>query len=578
MRAGSLTRSTPSSSAPSGPSRRPMPRRKRRREPGVKLPIVPPRKATMRGPAGRGHVAEVALEVADDPVHLQPGVLGGERGAGGADHALGHVDRHVAAQRAGVGERRQQQPALRRGAGAQLDDLGRARQRRDLAGALGEDRPLGAGRVVLGQLADAVEQRGAGRVVEVLGRQLLERPRQAVEHVVGERALVAGAQVGPHGDVTPTLLGVAREPHAGEDLPPLGQVPVAERRRGDPAVRSPTSRRAGRDSASPKKTSEYSRYGWARGSPDSRRRATTSTPTRSRCRRARPPSCAFSHSASVGSRAPAARANASASCQLTWQTGASGWPVAAVERSSRPSALAHASHSRVRHRPARDRERRHVDGVARALVVVGEARPRRRRSRTSPPGSIDPARRTAGRPGGRLARREQARRAPSPGASSRCAAARGGARARPASRRRVPRSASTSSERSRTSLQVARARPPCRAAAGRRGPRAASRTRRTSPRARGAAARGRRAGGKPQVLVGGDVREVPRPAATSAGRARARGRPAPGGRRAPACGGARARARSGRAGERRLRERAWRPTVRARTARLQPPRATLARP
>ena len=71
-----------------------------------------------------------------------------------------------------------------------------ARELRDVRRARDEDRALGARRVVLGQLADAVEQLGAARVVEVLRRQLLERPREAVEHVVGERALVARPQVG----------------------------------------------------------------------------------------------------------------------------------------------------------------------------------------------------------------------------------------------------------------------------------------------------------------------------------------------------------------------------------------------
>jgi hypothetical protein len=49
-----------------------------------------------------------------------------------------------------------------------------------------EDRALGPRRVVLGQIADAVEQCGAARVVEVLGGEFLEWAREAVEDVVGQ--------------------------------------------------------------------------------------------------------------------------------------------------------------------------------------------------------------------------------------------------------------------------------------------------------------------------------------------------------------------------------------------------------
>ena len=74
---------------------------------------------------------------------------------------------------------------------AQLDQLASRPVAATISAACAlEDRALGARRVVLGQLADAVEQLRAARVVEVLGRQLLERPRQPVEHVVGEAALV----------------------------------------------------------------------------------------------------------------------------------------------------------------------------------------------------------------------------------------------------------------------------------------------------------------------------------------------------------------------------------------------------
>jgi hypothetical protein len=58
---------------------------------------------------------------------------------------------------------------------------------------LDENPPLGARRVVLGKLADAVEEPRTDFVVEVLGWKFLERPRQAVEDIVSQRALLARA-------------------------------------------------------------------------------------------------------------------------------------------------------------------------------------------------------------------------------------------------------------------------------------------------------------------------------------------------------------------------------------------------
>ena len=216
-------------------------------------------------PDRRGHAVEVALEVADHAVHAQAGVLLGERLRAVAHHALGHVDRHVALQRAGGVQRVEQHARLRGRARAELDELDGARQRRQLGRGLLEDRALGARGVVLGQLADPVEQLGAARVVEVLGRQFLERPREAVEHVLGERAFLAAVEVRVDPD---RLLGVVigsirlprspapsaarcrfacvascravpRQAHAGEDLPALGQVPVAEGQARDAGMRRP---------------------------------------------------------------------------------------------------------------------------------------------------------------------------------------------------------------------------------------------------------------------------------------------------------------------------------------------------
>ena len=218
---------------------------------------------------GLGDVGEVALEVADDAVHAQARELVDQLVGAREHHRLGHVERDVAAQGARLGHRAQQQPRLGRRARAQLDELGGAGGLDDLRAALLEDRALGARRVVLGQLADAVEELGAARVVEVLGRQLLERPGQAVEHVVGQRALVLGADEGLHddrvgGQQRGHLLSsgsVARRTPAkicrrwGRSQ--LRKLRVATR--GSVAHEPPRSTRY----CVPKKTSEYSRYGWA---------------------------------------------------------------------------------------------------------------------------------------------------------------------------------------------------------------------------------------------------------------------------------------------------------------------------
>jgi hypothetical protein len=131
----------------------------------------------------------VALEVADDAVHLESWVIVHQLVGGLAHHALGDVDRHVALRAL---HRVEQHARFERGTGAQLHELaGRVGRRDDLGRASAQDRRLGAGRVVLGELADALEQLGAAGVVEVLGRDLLERLGEAVEHVIGQAALGA---------------------------------------------------------------------------------------------------------------------------------------------------------------------------------------------------------------------------------------------------------------------------------------------------------------------------------------------------------------------------------------------------
>ena len=161
---------------------------------GQEVPHRPAQQGDDPRARGLGQRVEVALEVADDAVDLQPWVLLDELRGGGEHGRLGDVERHVAAQRPVRGHGVEQHARLRRVAGAELHELARAGVLGHLPGDRLEDPPLRAGRVVLRQLRDALEQLGAVRVVEVLGGQLLGGPREPVEDVLGEGALVAGAQ------------------------------------------------------------------------------------------------------------------------------------------------------------------------------------------------------------------------------------------------------------------------------------------------------------------------------------------------------------------------------------------------
>jgi hypothetical protein len=143
---------------------------------------------------GRRDLRQVALEVADDAVDVERRVLVGERGGAVAHGLLGDVERHVAPERAGALHRVEQHARLGRRARPELDQLGHARAAHDRVGVVPQDRALGPGRVVLREVADAVEQLRAAGVVEVLGRQLLERTGQAVEDVVGQRRGLGGDQ------------------------------------------------------------------------------------------------------------------------------------------------------------------------------------------------------------------------------------------------------------------------------------------------------------------------------------------------------------------------------------------------
>src|SRR5687767_10053798 len=125
----------------------------------------------------------MVLEVADHAVHLDPGVLLGDRRRRLPKSLLGHVERHEPPQVAGLDHRVEQQARLLGRAGAGLYERVRRRQRRDVVGPLGEDDPLAAREVVLGQPRDLLEEHGAALVVEPLRRQLLRRRREAPDDV-----------------------------------------------------------------------------------------------------------------------------------------------------------------------------------------------------------------------------------------------------------------------------------------------------------------------------------------------------------------------------------------------------------
>ena len=202
----------------------------------------------MRGPLGCRNVLQVALEVADHAVDPEPGILRGQRLGALAHHALGDVHRHVALERAGRAESVQQHPRLGRRARAELHQLHRARQLRQLLRAFAEDRALAARGVVLRQLADLVEQPRAAGVVEVLGGQLLERAREAVQHVLGQRAFLGAVEVrvdldGGRRGCGRGWQGLHRSSRARRNPAKIwrrfGQVPVAEADARHTRVRRP---------------------------------------------------------------------------------------------------------------------------------------------------------------------------------------------------------------------------------------------------------------------------------------------------------------------------------------------------
>ena len=127
---------------------------------------------------------EVAVEVSDQAVDLDPRIELGQLLGAALDRRRRHVDRHVAAERVRARHREEKGARLGGRARPELDQLLGRRGLDDLRRAAVEDRALAAAGVVLGQLGDPVEELGAVGVVEELRRELLQRRlQQAVPHL-----------------------------------------------------------------------------------------------------------------------------------------------------------------------------------------------------------------------------------------------------------------------------------------------------------------------------------------------------------------------------------------------------------
>jgi hypothetical protein len=139
--------------------------------------------AEQRGAFGRSEVADrpaeegdepaavsadgvqVLPEVADDACDVDVGVLVGDCFCCGAKRGFGHIEELEAPKPSRCGHRVEEQARLLGGTGTELDEGISAADRGDRTGPFGEDRPFGAGGVVLGQSGDRLEQLTAVVVV-----------------------------------------------------------------------------------------------------------------------------------------------------------------------------------------------------------------------------------------------------------------------------------------------------------------------------------------------------------------------------------------------------------------------------
>ena len=225
---------------------------------------MPPRKATRRPPPPLGMRSRSCSKSQTRPRTARPGYSSTSASAVSWVISLGDVDRDVGGEAAGVAHRAQQVARLRCRARAELDQgPGLPRRGDDLSRAPGEDLALGAGRVVLGQLGDLLEELGAALVVEVLGRQLLRLGGQAEADVARHREAAVGAQAHLDLDRLGGGAGVHRPASLAQRKPEkiwrrCGRSQL--RKLGRMTARSVAQEPPRRTLySSPKKTSEYSR-------------------------------------------------------------------------------------------------------------------------------------------------------------------------------------------------------------------------------------------------------------------------------------------------------------------------------
>src|SRR5690625_2286656 len=133
----------------------------------------------------------------------------GQSGRGFGEEVSTDVDGHETAQAAVTAHGVQEQSGLDPGSGAEFDKgLGVGRLG-DLVGVEFEDGAFGAGRVVLGQLGDVLEQGAAACVVEPLGWELFGAEGQAFGDVLTQGLVeITGGQnaVYPKHAVSPVSL------------------------------------------------------------------------------------------------------------------------------------------------------------------------------------------------------------------------------------------------------------------------------------------------------------------------------------------------------------------------------------
>ena len=115
------------------------------------------------------------MEVADHGMDGQAGVVAGQRIGRLPESGIAHVERDELLQAAVAQHGVEQDAGLLAGAGAQLDQHVGVGRGDDVLGVRIEDRPLAAGRVVLGQPGDGIEEAAAAVVVEIHGRKRLWR-------------------------------------------------------------------------------------------------------------------------------------------------------------------------------------------------------------------------------------------------------------------------------------------------------------------------------------------------------------------------------------------------------------------